>query len=162
MDFVVLPQSNWSAFSRLNEVIAEIDEKCLSIVEMLKEAFERGSLVGANVCSIEIARSSHEFALLRTPVGNGRVIRGWSRSAQELEAKLLFQREQFDPYDQRYWETVWGITVPRYEVAYSGIGANALRFDLDGFSGNRRNIVFAAAMSILSGLVDGPRRATAE
>jgi hypothetical protein len=78
-----------------------------------------------------------------------------------LQATLLFQREQFDNYDQRCWETVWGITVPKYEAAHSGTGEKALRIDLDGFLGNPKNMVFAAAMSILAALVDGPQQITA-
>jgi hypothetical protein len=162
MEFAVFPQGNWSAFNQLNQSIADIDEKCLKIIEKLKAVCERDSLIGANVCSLEITRGAQELALIKSPVGNGRVVRGWSRAGRELQGTLKFQREQFDSYDQKYWETVWGITVPRYENAYSGIGANALRFDLDGFSGDPRTIVFSAMMSILAGLVDGPQQATTQ
>jgi hypothetical protein len=162
MEFNVFPQGNWSAFNQLNQCAADIDEKCLRIIERLKEAFEHDSLIGAKVCSIDITRGTHELALIKSPVGNGRVVRGWSRAARELQGTLIFQRKQFDSYDQQYWETVWEITVPRYDNAYSGMGANALRLNLDGFSGHPKHIVFSAAMSILAGLVDGPQQATVE
>jgi hypothetical protein len=158
MEFTIFPRGDWCAFGRLGESVTDIDEKCLNIIKELKEAFERDSLIGAGVCSIDITKGIHEFALIKSPVGNGRVVREWTRSGGELQGALIFQREQFDKYDQRYWEIVWGITVPRYEDAYSGLGENALRFDLDGFSGNSRNIIFTAAMSILAGLVDGPKQ----
>jgi hypothetical protein len=162
MEFAAFPQGDWSAFSQLNKIVADIDEKCLKIISKLQEAFEHDSMIGANVCSIDITKGIHELALIKSPVGNGRILRGWSRSARDLQGTLIIQREQFDKYDQRYWETVWGITVPRYEDAYSGIEANPLRLNLDGFSGNPRNIAFAAAMSILAGLVDGPQQTTAQ
>lgn len=162
MEFAVFPSSEWSTFSRLSQSVIEIEAKCIKILEHLKEAFERDSLLGANVCSVNITRDTHELALIKSPVGNGRVIQQWSRSSRELQGKLIFQREQYDSYDQRYWETVWGITVPRYDDAYSGTEAKALSFDFDGFSGDPRNIVFTAAMSILAGLVDGPQKSTDE
>jgi hypothetical protein len=162
MEFSVFPQADWSAFSRLNQSVVDIDEKCLRIVEKIKEAFKNDSLIGANVCSVEITNGIPELAIIKSPLGNGRVVRGWARSARELQGTLIFQREQFDDYDQRFWQTVWGITVPRYEDAFSGVGADALRLDLDGFSGNPRNLAFAAAMSILAGLVDGPQRIIAQ
>jgi hypothetical protein len=162
MEFAAFPQGDWSAFCQLSQSVADIDKKCLAIVEKLKEAFEGDSMIGANVCSIDITKGIHELALIKSPVGNGRVVRGWLRSARELQGTLIFQRDQFDKYDQRYWETVWGITVPRCEDAYSGNGANALRLDLDGVSGNPGNTAFAAAMSILSGIVGGPQQTTAQ
>jgi hypothetical protein len=162
MEFAVFPPNNWSAFGRLNESVAEIDKKCLQIVEKIKEAFEKDSLIGANVCSIEIAEGSQEIALIKSPVGNGRIVQGWTRSERELKGTLVFQREQFDKFDRRNWETIWAITVPRYEDAFSGTGEVALHFDLDGFSGDPRRIAFAAAISILAGLVDGPARSTAQ
>jgi hypothetical protein len=162
MEFAAFPVADWSAFSRLKQSAADIDKKCLQIIEKLREAFEQDSLIGPNVCSIDVTNGIHEFALIKSPVGNGRVLRRWSRSGRELHGTLIFQREQFDKYDQRYWETVWRLTVPRYEGAYSGIGENALRFDLDGFSRDPRNVAFAAAISILAGLVDAPERTTAQ
>lgn len=162
MEFSAFPQGDWSAFSQISQSVADIDEKCLKIVERLKQAFADDSMIGAGVCSIDITQSAHELAIIKSPVGNGRVVRRWSRNRRELYATLLFQREQFDNYDQRCWETVWGITVPRYEAAHSGTGEKALRIDLDGFLGNPRNMVFAAAMSILAALVDGPQQITAE
>jgi hypothetical protein len=71
MEFTALPQSEWSVFSRLSQCVSDVDEKCVKILGQLKEAFVNESMIGANVCSIDITRSANEFALIKSPVGNG-------------------------------------------------------------------------------------------
>lgn len=160
MEFIAFPQNEWNAFNQLGKSVAAIDKKCLQIIEKIKEAFEQDSLLGPGACSMIIGESAHELALIQSPVGNGRVLRCWSSSGRELLGALMFQREQFDKYDVRYWETVWGITVPLYEDAYSGTGPTAVHFDFGGYFGNTKNVAFTAAISILAGLVNGPERIT--
>lgn len=156
MEFIAFPPSEWSAFGQLNEATVGLDEKCFQIIGKLKEAFEQDSLIGSNACSITVASGSREFASIKTPFGRGRIVRSWSISGRELQGLLNFQREQFDKYERSYWETIWKITVPRYDDAYSGTGESSLRLDLHGFSSNPRNVAFAIAMSVLAGFVNGP------
>jgi hypothetical protein len=156
MEFIALPQAEWSVINRLGENAAAIDQKCQKIVQLIKEAFERDSMIGAKVCSLEILGTDHEFAVLKSPIGQGRIVRTWSHSNRNLQAELTFSREKLDQSGQWCWEPVWGLVVPLYDVAYSGTGPNALRFDLGSYTDDERHRAFSSAVSMLYGLLNGP------
>jgi hypothetical protein len=156
MNYIAMPRGRGNAFSDLQKTVAQLDEKCLQIVTLIKEAFQRGSMLGAGACQIESGFSENIVAVFESPLGSGRIVRTWSQGDQYLQAELEVQRKCRDEYDRHRWEAVWGLTVPLYDSCYSGKSAEALEFDLDGFEGDNQNAAFRIALSILYGLVNGP------
>jgi hypothetical protein len=159
MEFGSIPQAQFGVFSNLASTTSRIDARCSQILELIQKAFTQDSLIGANACRLEIVErtdSQPAVATLTTPLGNGRFVQGWSQRGKVLCAELIFEREQRDQHDRRFWEPVWGLTVPRDEPAHSGTGQDALSIALGAWGDDDRAKAFSAAISILSAIANGP------
>jgi hypothetical protein len=156
MKFGSISQREWRAFGGLPETISDIEEKCVRILEEIKDAFARSSAIGPGTCDFSLTgeERSMTVAVLTSPFGEGRFVRSWSRTANSLHAELVFQRAMLDKYDATYWEPTWSIQVPRFDVATSGSGDNSVHFTFSGYGDNDKNAGFSVAITILASLVD--------
>lgn len=147
-------QRDWTAFSNLNDTVVHIDQKCESILVSLRDAFLKESLLGRGACQIQLTSNSTSLATFVTPVGEGRIIRGFSRSGAELQGVLVLQRKSLDELDRDAWTPVWRLTVPRYDAPFIGTGDNRQLFELSSYTSNRGIGAFTMAMTLLDAMVD--------
>lgn len=156
MEFGSFPENQWSAFRDIEGAAHTIKKRCDKLVTLLIDTASVSSILGNGAVEIT-ATDGDRIANVKTPVGNGRFVLSWEISGNELLGLMLFERERYDEYGRQFWEPVWGVKVPKYESPYSGAEAAAVAIPLDQAYGySRSNAVFAALMSMLYGLVNGP------
>jgi hypothetical protein len=157
MDFVAIPQTRWRVFNDIDQNVKLITEKCGSLLSLFEDTLSRRSILGHGAVRLELVDDSKVIAWLRTPLGDGRFSLSWTATEEDLLGVLLFERECRDKYDQRYWEGVWGVKIPRYENPYVGRDESKVYIQLDApFEQDRRYSAMSALISILHGLVNGP------
>jgi hypothetical protein len=107
----------------------------------------------------EIAHSDAAggVAIIKSPVGNGRVKYGWRIDGGALLGTISFERETQDQYGRLYWEPVWGLNVPEYDNPYSGASEGGVVIPIDDNYGNyRTQALNDVILSVLYGIVSGP------
>jgi hypothetical protein len=156
MTLIVKRSEYRRAFDNLGSSTLTIDRRCIAILTLIQDAFARESTIGADVCRLIIDKSGNAppGAKFESPLGTGRIIRKWSVEGAELLARLVFERSVRNQYDKQLWQPIWEVTIPVYGSAVSGEGDEAISFSFSGNNDQERGAAFAAALSILRGLVD--------
>ncbi|MCY0910851.1 hypothetical protein [Massilia antarctica] len=156
MEYGSFAVSKWTMFSELQSKLDRIARTTAQVMEMFANISPQDTLLKEVPLSLVISKED-ACQYLRTPFGDCRVRTGWRTSSAELEGQIIFERNAVDATGNMMWEAIWGLNIPLYGDPYSGSGPRAVAIPLGHpDKGASEAAIFAALMSILYGIVNGP------
>lgn len=157
MEYGVFPQEKWDAFRDVEGVAHSIRLRVEKVVELLSAASASVTILGRGAVRV-LPSGGDSVANIQTPVGSGRIVLAWELNDKELEGVMVVERKRCDSHGNDIWESVWRIRVPRLKCPYYGQNDNRREIDCSVQYDNTmpNHPVFAALMSILYGITNGP------
>lgn len=159
MEFSIYPADQIRAFSDLGPKAERIKKRQDLTLAYLISATAEYQVLRTAGFEITPSDAAGGVAIIKSPVGNGRVKFGWRVDGATLIGTIGFERETQDPYGRLYWELVWGLNVPEYENPYSGANDGGVVIPIDENYGEfRMQALKRSILSVLYGIVSGPKR----
>ena len=157
MDYRALSQQEWQPLNASFAECEEIRAKARRLVGGLAEMLN-GQPVG-RISGIAIEPSADDTILgfFKSPIGHARFRLQWMLETDgKLAAVLEVDRAVHGPSGE-LWQPVWGIHIPRHAEPWVG-GSPRLEIQIDyAFDSNeKKNGLYAATMTILHGIIQGP------
>lgn len=136
----------------------EIKQRINSLVKNLSEEFADQSVKLQLCTDFNLSEKEPVLAILSSPVGNGRLLSGWTVDGGELVGLLVVQRSIRNESDEIVWQTVWDLKIPAYSPIYAGSDDHAeIVLPQHRFGHDYSTALFKICLAIMYAIVDGPQ-----